>query len=560
MGHSALRWAVRTLLGCLLLTLCFAAGTVLAQTTNSSASPATEGSPVDVDGKEILRIYDGVGSFTAKDRAETIASRLQKLVNDPSVDVNDIEVSESPFGASIELGDTILLVVTDNDAKHLDLSRDAVAHYYLKQIQKGILDARQQHTRGFLIRAAIYALVTLLVYLCLLWVVVVGIRRLLLLIEPAASRLGSIRIQQTELLEGRRIASLIAATLRGLRIALLFALTWIFLATVANYFPWTREHGKTLLNYIKTPLLFVIHSVVNYLPNLFYIIVIVTVMFYVLRFVRALAREVERGNIRIAGFYPEWVQPTYKIVRFLLIALTAVIIYPYLPGENSPAFKGIGLFIGVLFSLGSTSAVANVIAGVIIIYARGFRVSDWVKIGDNVGEITSLTMLATHLQTIRNEEIIIPNAVVLNSYVTNYSMLARTKGLILHTTITIGYDVPWRKVHDLMIEAALKTKDVLATPAPFVLQTSLENSYVAYDINVYTDRPKEMIFIYSDLNANIQDAFFAAGVEIMSPVYSALRDGNRTQIPDQFLPANYKPQGFRVERADAASAASANKP
>ena len=560
MGHSALRWAVRTLLGCLLLTLCFAAGTVFAQTTNSSASPATEGSPVDVDGKEILRIYDGVGSFTAKDRAETIASRLQKLVNDPSVDVNDIEVSESPFGASIELGDTILLVVTDNDAKHLDLSRDAVAHYYLKQIQKGILDARQQHTRGFLIRAAIYALVTLLVYLCLLWVVVVGIRRLLLLIEPAASRLGSIRIQQTELLEGRRIASLIAATLRGLRIVLLFALTWIFLATVANYFPWTREHGKTLLNYIKTPLLFVIHSVVNYLPNLFYIIVIVTVMFYVLRFVRALAREVERGNIRIAGFYPEWVQPTYKIVRFLLIALTAVIIYPYLPGENSPAFKGIGLFIGVLFSLGSTSAVANVIAGVIIIYARGFRVSDWVKIGDNVGEITSLTMLATHLQTIRNEEIIIPNAVVLNSYVTNYSMLARTKGLILHTTITIGYDVPWRKVHDLMIEAALKTKDVLATPAPFVLQTSLENSYVAYDINVYTDRPKEMIFIYSDLNANIQDAFFAAGVEIMSPVYSALRDGNRTQIPDQFLPANYKPQGFRVERADAASAASANKP
>ena len=558
MGHSAARWAVRVLLSCLLLSFCLTTGGAVAQSTTAT-SPPTEGYPVDIDGKEILRIYEGVGSFTARDRAEAVSDRLQKLVKDTSVDVGNIEISDSPFGTSIELGDAILLVVTDTDAKHLQLSREAVAHFYLKQIQNGILDSRRQHTRGFLIRAAIYALVTLLIYLCLLWVVVVGIRRLLHLLEPAAAKMKGIKIQQSELLSGWRIAGFIAATLRALRIVLIFALTWVFLATVANYFPWTREHGKTLLNYIKTPVLFVAHSILNYLPNVFYIIVIVTVMFYVLKFVRILAREIERGNIRFSGFYPEWVQPTYKIVRFLLIALTAVIIYPYLPGENSPAFKGIGLFIGVLFSLGSTSAVANVIAGIIIIYARGFRVTDWVKIGDNVGEITALTMLATHLQTIRNEEIIIPNSVVLNSYVTNYSMLARTQGLILHTTITIGYDVPWRKIHDLMIEAALKTKDVLHTPPPFVLQTSLENSYVAYDINVYTDKPKEMIFIYSDLNANIQDCFFTAGVEIMSPVYSALRDGNRTQIPDEFLPAGYKPQGFRVDRGDAASAASGNK-
>ncbi len=560
MGYSASRWIVRVVLGYLLLTLCLATGFATAQSTASSSSSANEGYPVDVDGKEILRIYDGVGSFTAHDRAESVADRLQKLVLDPRIDVNNIKVADSPFGSSIELGENVLLVVTDSDAKRQQVSRNALAYYYVKQIRQGIVEARQQHTKGFLIRAAIYALVTLLIYLCLLWVVVVGIRRLLLLIEPAVARMKGIKIQQTELLPGWRIAGFISATLRALRIVLVFALTWIFLATVANYFPWTREHGKFLLNYIKTPVLFVIHSIFNYLPNLFYIVVIVTVMFYVLKFVRVLAREVERGNIRISGFYPEWVQPTYKIVRFLLIALTAVIIYPYLPGENSPAFKGVGLFIGVLFSLGSTSAVANVIAGVIIIYARGFRATDWVKIGDNVGEITALTMLATHLQTIRNEEIIIPNSVVLNSYVTNYSMLARTKGLILHTTITIGYDAPWRKIHALLIEAALKTKDVLATPAPFVLQTSLENSYVAYDINVYTDRPKHMIFIYSDLNANIQDCFYAAGVEIMSPVYSALRDGNRTQIPDEFLPAGYKPQGFRVERSEAASAASANKP
>jgi small-conductance mechanosensitive channel len=301
------------------------------------------------------------------------------------------------------------------------------------------------------------------------------------------------------------------------------------------------------------------NALVNYLPNLFYIVVIIVLMVYVMKFVRLIAREVERGNIRIPGFYPEWVQPTYKIVRFLLIAFTAVIIYPYLPGENSPAFKGIGLFIGVLFSLGSTSAVANVIAGVIIIYARGFRVSDWVKIGDNTGEITALTMLATHLQTIRNEEIIIPNSVVLNSYVTNYSMLARTQGLILHTSVTIGYEAPWRQIHGLLIEAARKTKHILQDPAPFVLQNALQDSYVQYEINAYTDQPKQMVYIYSELHGNIQDCFFAAGVEIMSPIYSAIRDGNRTQIPDAFLPPDYRPQGFRIAKEDAVAGALGKK-
>ena len=227
---------------------------------------------------------------------------------------------------------------------------------------------------------------------------------------------------------------------------LVITLTWAFLGAEFRYFPWTREHGKLLLNYIATPVMFVIKGFVNYLPNLFYIIVIVTAMVYVMKFVKLLARELERGNIRLSGFYPEWVQPTYKIVRMLLFAFTAVMIYPFVPGEGSPAFKGIGLFIGVLFSLGSTSAVANAIAGVIIIYARGFKVGDWVKIGENTGEIKVMTMLATHLVTIRNEEIMVPNSVVLSTYVTNYSMLART-GLILHTSVTIGYEVPWRQVH-----------------------------------------------------------------------------------------------------------------
>ena len=560
------RWGKRSfsrgVLAVLIATSCFlAAARLAAQAPSPEPDQATQGYPVNVDGREILRIFENVGSFSAQERAQAVANRLQALVNDPTIDLDQIAVVDSPFGTSIELRDNVLLVVTDNDARHLQVSRSVVASYYLKQIREGIRAAREQHSKKFLIWAGVKALVTLLIYLLLLWIVIAGARRLLLVVLPVARQLDGIKIQKSQLLGGERIAALVGTLIRAARVILIVALTWVFLGTEFNYFPWTREHGKRLLGYITTPVGFVICGFLNYLPNLFYIIVIGAVMYYVLKFLRVLAREIERGNIRIPGFYPEWVFPTYKIVRFLLIALTAVLIYPYLPGENSPAFKGIGLFIGVLFSLGSTSAVANVIAGIIIIYARGFRAGDWVKIGDNTGEITALTMLATHLQTIRNEEVIIPNSVVLSNYVTNYSMQARIKGLILHTSVTIGYEEPWRDVHELLIQAALKTKDILREPAPFVLQNALQDSYVQYEINAYTDQPKRMLYIYSDLHGNIQDCFFAAGVEIMSPIYSALRDGNRTQMPKQFLPADYSPRGFRIEKDDdAAAAASASKP
>lgn len=524
-----------------------------AQQSPSSPGQSDAGYPVTVEGREILRIYEGIGTLSAQDRAQSASDRFSKLIYAPAADIASITTASSTYGIEIVMGDRVLLVVTDDDAKHAHVSRDLLARYYVTQIRDAINLARQQHSRKFLILAAVYAVVTLGIYLLVVWLLVIGSRRLLKALEPAATHIKGIKIQKSEILAGERLAELLATGVRLLRAVLIAILTWILLATEFNYFPWTRQHGKQLLDYIITPIEFVGHSFLNYLPNLFYIAVIVAVMYYVLKFIRLLAREFERGNIAIPGFYPEWVQPTYKIIRFLLLCFTAVVIYPYLPGENSPAFKGVGLFIGVLFSLGSTSAVANVVAGVILTYTRGFRVGDWVKIGDNMGEITAQSMLATHMRTIKNEEVIIPNSVILSSHVINYSMLAQTNGLILHTSVTIGYDTPWRKVHGLLIEAALKTEHILTHPAPFVLQNSLENSYVDYQINAYTNRPLEMVNIYSALHANIQDCFYAAGVEIMSPVFSALRDGNRTAIPAEFLPPDYHPQGFRIAKDDAGS-------
>jgi len=531
-----------------------------AQQSAPPSPPAAQGYPVTVEGHEVFKVYERLGPFTPQERAQRVSERLTKLVYTPGADVAAITTAESDYGTEIKLGDTVLTIVTDDDAKQAHVARALLAKYDAGKIRDGIIQARQEHGAKFLIRAAIYALATLLLYLLIVWLVVIGSRWLLKRLQrPEAPLIKGIKIQKSEILAGQRLASILAGSVRLLRAVIIFILTVVFLGTEFKFFPWTRVHGRQLLDYVLTPVRFVGIAVLDYLPKLFYIIVIVAVMYYVMKFVRILAREFERGNIHIRGFYPEWIQPTHRIVRFLLIAFTAVLVYPYLPGENSPAFKGVGLFLGVLFSLGSTSAVANVVAGIMLTYTRGFRVGDWVKIGDNIGEVISQNMLATHLQTFQKEEVVIPNSVVLNSHVTNYSLLGQTEGVILHTSATIGYDAPWRTVHRLMIEAALKTPDILAEPAPFVLQKALDDSYVQYEINAYTRNPHAMFVTYSNLHANIQDCFYAAGVEIMSPVYHSLRDGNKTAIPAEFLPSDYRPKGFRIEEADGAAGAAAGK-
>ena len=415
-------------------------------------------------------------------------------------------------------------------------------------------DIHAQHAPRYLWRAAIYAVVTLLIYVLLVGLVVAGIRWFIKILETSATaRIKGIKIQESEILQGARVTELLVALVKLLRIAVIAVLTYVALAKAFGFFPWTREHSQRLLGYVVDPVVAIGQGLLNYLPNAFYIFFILVVTHYVVKFLRVIAEQTEAGRIRFPNFYPEWAQPTFKIVSVLAYAFAAVMIYPYLPGESSPAFKGITVFLGVLFSLGSTSAVANFVAGVILIYTRGFRVGDWVTIGENTGEVVQTSMLATHLRTIRNEEITIPNSVVLGSFVTNFSLQAKEQGVVLHTSVTIGYDAPWRTIHRLLIDAALKTKYILHDPAPFVLQADLQDSYVKYEINAYTDRPLLMPYTYSDLHANIQDSFYEAGVEIMSPIFHALRDGNRTAIPDSYLPKDYQAKGFRVKSIDADS-------
>jgi small-conductance mechanosensitive channel len=225
-----------------------------------------------------------------------------------------------------------------------------------------------------------------------------------------------------------------------------------------------------------------------------------------------------------------------------------VLIFPYLPGSGSPAFQGISVFIGILFSLGSSSAIANMVAGMVITYMRPFRIGDRVKIGDITGDIVEKTTLVTRIRTVKNEDVTVPNSAVLSSSTINYSTHASAPeyGLIIHTTVTIGYDVPWKEVHQALIEAALRSELILKNPMPFVLQTSLDDFYVSYQVNGYTKEANNLASIYSQLHQNIQDCFNEVGIEIMSPHYRSLRDGNMTTTPTSHLHKDYETPSFRV--------------
>jgi small-conductance mechanosensitive channel len=218
----------------------------------------------------------------------------------------------------------------------------------------------------------------------------------------------------------------------------------------------------------------------------------------------------------------------------MVVALALVAAYPFLPGSDSPVFRGITIFVGFLLSLGSTSLVTNIVSGIVLTYTRGLRIGDRVKIGETVGDVLERTVLVTRIRTIKNVVVTIPNGRVLNNEIVNFNAPMLEEGLILNTTVTIGYDVPWRKVHDLLVHAALATRDISSDSKPFVLQTSLDDYYVSYELNAYTHAPERMAIIYSELHQNIQDWFNEAGVEIMSPGYTAFRDGDEATIPTPY--------------------------
>jgi small-conductance mechanosensitive channel len=526
-----------------------------AAATPDPEADKTPPAPVLVGDDPVIWILAGAGPYAPALRADRITGRIAGIVRDRSLKDLTVTVTEAGGASELRVGTHLVMAVTQGDAAVLGVSRASLAQQFAAELQAAMHKERGRYAPGTLVKSGIYALVATIVFVAAVWVTMRLTRSLKgMMLRGIEARSESLRAIQEEVLSDGRIGRGLTAATRFVRLVVVVLLLDLYLTYVLGLFPWTSGFARKLLPLVITPVMAVVRAFVGYLPNLFFVIVIAAVFYGLIKLVGLFFRQIELGRLVFPNFPAEWADPTNKIVRVLLIAFGLVVAFPYLPASDSPAFAGVSVFIGVLFSLASSSALSNMIAGIVLTYTSAFRVGERVKVGDAFGDIIETSLLVTRVRTIKNENITIPNGIVLGSAVTNYSRAARTLGLILHTSVTIGYDAPWRKIHDLLLEAARGTPGILDEPHPFVWQTALNDFYVTYEINAYTDQPNHMIDIYAALHARIQDTFYAAGVEIMSPHFTAVRDGNTIAIPETSRPADYQAPSFRVSQAAAAVA------
>ncbi|HXG44412.1 MAG TPA: mechanosensitive ion channel family protein [Gemmatimonadales bacterium] len=535
------------------LTLAFlapSAGAWAQDLAPQTAAQQEAGAPVIYGRDTLFLIHTRLGPFSPQDRAAAVAQRLAQIAEERRGDSVRVIVEDGT--SQIAVGGVIVTSVTDADAARAGIGRDSLAAERARIIARALERSSLLAVLKTVALGLLFTLIATVVLVVILKVLNRAFPALYAKLESwRGTRIPALRIQRLELLSASRMTDALITAARTLRVVVVAILLFYYVPLVFRFFPWTENFGSALLGYAVAPIRQVGRAVLGYIPNLFYIAVIVAVTHYLLKFIRLLFDGLERGTIRFSGFYEEWARPTYNIVRFLVLAFALVVIFPYLPGAGSDAFKGVSVFVGILVSLGSAGAISNVIAGVVITYMRPFKVGDRVRIADTEGDVIERTLLVTRVRTPKNVDISIPNAMVLGSHITNYSSTAKEGGVILHTSVTIGYDAPWQKVHELLLSAAARTEGVLKEPAPFVLQTALNDFYVTYELNVYNESPNKMQRIYSDLHRHIQDTFNEAGVEIMSPHYSALRDGNQTTIPESYLPKEYQAPAFRLFSLDA---------
>lgn len=511
------------------------------QSKNPEASRPTvspvklKGYPVTPFKDTLFFVYNNVGSFSAQERARYITNKIKRLYNESFFEKDSIKIIPSDVSMDIVYQDDVVIMsVFEADAKAEKSSTKYIAGRNLSKIKNAIIYQNTNYSQlpkriGYTaLLVLIISLVLFLVGKFFNWIRKYIVRR-------KEKYFKGVNYNSIKILSAEKQQFIFLRFFGIIKMLLLIAIVYLSLPVFFSIFPATKEYTTTLLRWILTPAKSAVMGFLGFLPSLFTIIVIVIIFKYSIKIIRFFFYEIKSENIKIDGFYSDWALPTFNVIRLLMYAFMLVIIFPYLPGSESPIFKGVSVFVGILFSLGSSNAIANMVAGLVITYMRPFKIGDYIKIGDVSGEVIEKTALVTRIRTPKFEDITIPNSTVLSSTSTNYSANTSqsTNGLLIHSTVTIGYDVPWKAIHSALIEAALKTDMTEKEPKPFVLQTSLDDFFVSYQINVYTKMPTRQPLIYSSLHQNIQDSFNAAGIEIMSPHYNALRDGNATTVQSQ---------------------------
>jgi small-conductance mechanosensitive channel len=509
----------------------------------AAVATATAGEPAVLryNNRPIVTLRATILSRTPAERAAGAVNILDGLVQRGSPGLVATRRLETVTIISVGNRDVFAILPLDVDElageTHEGKASDTAAH-----LQQAIHEAVELRTPRRMLESTAVAAAATVFFAGLLWLTMRIYRVLAVRLPSSAERhLQRLSSGDAQILRASHAPDLLRHAVAAISIAvgLFFAYSW--LTFVLRRFPYTRPWGESLRSFLFDRLGSLGLQMVGAIPDLFTVLVIVLITRFATRLTQVVFRAAEEGRVSIPYVYPETAQPTRRLVATLLWLLAIVVAYPYLPGSGSDAFKGLSVFVGLVLSLGSSGIVNQMMSGLTITYSRAVRVDDFVRIGEVEGTITHLGALSTKVKTPRGEEVTIPNAVVMSHVTTNYSRLAETEGVYIPTAITIGYDVPWRQVHALLLLAAERTTGLREQPKPVVRQTALQDFYVQYTLLVCIEQPHLRAPILDALHANIQDAFNEYGVQIMSPNYEADPHGPKTVPRDQWYAAPARP-------------------
>lgn len=496
----------------------------------------TPGVPVVVEGDTLYYLFAKRGGHTPQQRAEMNAAAITELGKQFNLKPDSIYTESSDIVTDLMYGNKVLASFIDQDGLWEGCSRDQLAAAKRKVIVDKLKVMKDEHSLWQLGKRILYFILVIIGQYLLFKLTTWLFNKLKVRIQRLKdTKLKPISIQEYELLDTQKQVNLLVFLANLLRYAVMLLQLILTVPLLFSIFPQTKDLAYKLFSYIWDPIKSIFLGIVEYVPNLFTIFVIWLAVKYLVRLVHYLASEIQSERLKIGGFYADWAMPTFHIVRFLLYAFMIAMIYPYLPGSKSGVFQGISVFVGLIVSLGSSTVIGNIIAGLVITYMRPFKLGDRIKLNDTTGNVIEKTPLVTRIRTPKNEVVTIPNSFIMSSHTVNFSQSARDYGLIIHSEVSVGYDIPWRKTHQLLVEAALNTPGVVDDPRPFVLETSLQDYYPVYQVNAYIKDANQLAQVYSDLHQNIQDRFNEEGIEIMSPHYIATRDGSETTIPKDDL-------------------------
>lgn len=517
----------------------------LAQTPSDEEN---QGAAVVVNGRRLFVFYSSFDNRTPLERAERTSNILRHLSEDPDFDINSIQTLETAQGTDILSGTERIATVTGEDARIAQSSSSKLARDFAGKMRYALAQRIEKANAGSIATGVGLSVLCSVILIFMLALVTRLTTSLYLKLKSwRGHRIKAIKIQQAELIGEHALYELIVSFVRFTQIALIIFIVIGYALQCLSFFPGTRHLSKAIVANAIAPLHAFVDGIIDFIPETLALLGIIVIAYLVNSFARFIFNALEDSTIRIADFDPDWAEPTYKLVRGLIFVIAFMVALPYLPGWGSPAFNQVGLLLGLLVSLGSTGVVGNVMAGTVLTYTNAFKLGDRVKIGECTGDVVEKTLFVTRLKTPKNEIVSIPNAQILNTNVMNYSVHAKSGTLTVYTSVTIGYESPYEQIQSLLINAALECPGIEAEPKPFVLQTSLDDYYITYQINAFTKLANDLPQVYSDLHLKILDKFNEAQVEIMSPQYICLRDGNLTSIPLNYMPKDYKQPPFVVD-------------